>query len=217
MAFNFGSAFGSGLSGAATGSVFGPIGAVVGGLGGIASSIFGGGATGGTQFKPSELMQKYMDIGLAEVKPPKWQKQLDRAEFRNLVRSGDRAAAEDMFRSLAELYPTEKLYAQKLRKSLNKGVDFTGSQGFNLADQIYTNAGLPLNQEEFSDMASKAKQLGIRGSAAFGDFIKQNLIAQGKVMDPIKQQYSYIFGSPRRITEGEFAGRYTNDYMWNRG
>jgi hypothetical protein len=122
-----------------------------------------------------------------------------------------------MFRGLAELYPTEKLYSQRLRKSLGKDPNLGGSQGQALADQIYTNAGLPLSQEEFSSMAAQAKQLGIRGSGAFGDFMKQNLIAQGKVMDPIKQQYSYIFGSPKRITEGEFAGRYTNDYMWNRG
>ncbi len=216
MAFNFGSAFGSGLSGAATGSAFGPIGAVVGGIGGIASSLFGGGGTGGTQFLPSELMQRYMDVGLAEVKPPKWQKKLAIEDFKTYKRAGDRGAGEDVLRGLAELYPTEKMFSNRLRKSLKKDVDFGTQQGFNLADQIYANAGLPLGEQEFQTMTERAKTAGIRGSGAFGDFLKQNLIAQGKMMTPQQEQLSYIFGSPKRITEGEFAGRYTNDYMWNR-
>jgi hypothetical protein len=216
MAFNFGSAFGSGLSGAATGSAFGPIGAVVGGIGGLASSLFGGGGTGGTQFLPSELMQRYMDVGLAEVKPPKWQKKLAIEDFKTYKRAGDRGAGEDVLRGLAELYPTEKMFSNRLRKSLKKDVDFGTQQGFNLADQIYANAGLPLGEQEFQEMTSRAKTAGIRGSGAFGDFLKQNLIAQGKMMTPQQEQFSYIFGSPKRIAEGEFAGRYTNDYMWNR-
>jgi hypothetical protein len=216
MAFNFGSFGGGVISGAGAGSVFGPIGAGVGAaLGGI-SSIFGGGASGGTQFLPSELMQRYMDIGLAEVKPPKWQKKLAIQDFKTYKRAGDRGAGEDVLRGLAELYPTEKMFSNRLRKSLKKDVDFSNQQGFNLADQIYANAGLPLGEQEFQSMTERAKTSGIRSSAAFGDFLKQNLIAQGKMMTPQQEQLSYIFGSPKRITEGEFAGRYTNDYMWNR-
>lgn len=216
MSFNFGSVFGSGLSGAATGSVFGPIGAAVGGIGGALSGLLGGGGDGGTQYTPSKLVQRYMDIGLAEVKPPKFQKKADRQEFRNLVRYGDRGSAEDMFRTLSELYPTEKLYAKKLRKSLKKDVSFDTPSGWNIADQIYLNAGLPLDRSEFEDFTNKAQTAGIRGSGEFGDFLKQNLIAQGKILSPQQEQLSYIFGSPRRILEGPNKGLYTNDYMWNR-
>ena len=205
MAFNFGS-FGGGLiSGAGAGSVFGPVGAGIGAaLGGI-SSLFGGGGSGGTQFLPSELMQRYMDIGLADVKPPKWQKKLDKQEFKNLVRYGDRGAAEDMYRGLAELYPTEKIYAKKLRKSLKKDVDLTGT-GFDVADQIYKNAGLTFTAPEFEDMAKSAEKRGIRGSAAFGDFLKQNLMAQGKLLTPQQEQLSYIFGGRAfpRTSEGYY-------------
>ena len=211
MAFNFGSVFGSGLSGAATGSAFGPVGAVIGGLGGVASSLFGGGGSGGTQFLPSELMQRYMDIGLAEVKPPRWQKKLDKQEFKNLVRYGDRGAAEDMFRGLAELYPTEKLYAKKLRRSLNKPVDLTGT-GWDTANRIYENAGLRFTDNQFRSLANEAERLGVRGAAQFGDFLKQNLMAQGKILTPQQQALAPIFGTPRRTAEGT----YTNDYMWSR-
>ena len=212
MAFNFGS-FGGGLiSGAGAGSAFGPVGAGIGAaLGGI-SCLFGGGGRGGTQFLPSELMERYMDIGLADVKPPKWRKKLDIEDARSYRRSGDRGAYEDQLRALTELYPTEKRFAKRLKKSLKKDVDLTKS-GWGTADQIYTNAGLSFTGPEFQEMAQRAQERGIRGSAAFGDFLKQNLIAQGKVMDPYKQQLSYIFGTPRRTAEGV----YTNDYMWNRG
>lgn len=211
MAFNFGSFGGGVISGAGAGSAFGPIGAGIGAVLGGASSLFGGGGSGGTQFLPSELMQRYMDIGLAEVKPPKWQKKLDRQEFQNLVRYGDRGAAEDMFRGLAELYPTEKLYAKKLKKSLNKPVDLT-STGWDTANRIYENAGLSFTDDQFRSMANEAQRAGVRGSAQFGDFIKQNLMAQGKILTPYQQSLAPIFGTPRRTEEGT----YTNDYMWSR-
>jgi len=217
MNFNLGSFGGGVISGASAGSAFGPVGTGIGAFLGGASSLFGGGGSGGTQFLPSELMKRYMDIGLAEVKPPKWQKKLAIQDFKTYKRAGDRGGAEDVLRSLTELYPTEKKFSKRLRKSLKKDVDFNTGKGFSLADQIYANAGLPLGIEEFETLSKRAKQSGIRGSAAFGDFLKQNLVAQGKIMTPQQEQLSYIFGSPRRITEGEYAGRYTNDYMWNRG
>lgn len=212
MAFNFGSFGGGVISGAGAGSAFGPVGAGIGAaLGGI-SSLFGGGGSGGTQFLPSELMQRYMDIGLADVKPPAWKKKLDIQDAKTYLRAGDRGAYEDTLRGLVELYPTEKRYAKRLQKSLKKDVDLTKT-GWGTADQIYKNAGLTFTGPEFESMAQQAQSQGIRGSAAFGDFLKQNLIAQGKVLDPYKQQLSYIFGKPRRTAEGV----YTNDYMASRG
>ena len=211
MAFNFGS-FGGGLiSGAGAGSAFGPIGAGIGAAIGGISSLFGGGGSGGTQFLPSELMQQYMDIGLAGVKPDKYAKRVFRQDFKNLVRTGDRGAAEDMYRTLAELYPTEKHFNQKLRNSLRKPVDLT-STGWDTANRIYENAGLGFTDDQFRSMANEAQRAGVRGSAQFGDFIKQNLMAQGKILTPYQQALAPIFGAPRRTEEGT----YTNDYMWSR-
>lgn len=215
MAFNFGS-FGGGLiSGAGAGSAFGPVGAGIGAaLGGI-SSLFGGGGSGGVdgsggiQFLPSELMERYMDIGLADVKPPKWRKKLDIKDARSYLRSGDRGAYEDQLRALTELYPTEKRYAKRLKKSLKKDVDLAGQAGWNVADQIYKNAGVSFTGDEFADLASKAKSSGIRGGAAFGDFLKQQLIAQGKVRTPQQEQLDLIFGTPGRTKEGVYLGRET--------
>lgn len=209
MSFNFGSFGGGVISGAGAGSAFGPVGAGIGAaLGGI-SSLFGGGGSGGTQFLPSDLMQAYMDIGLADVEPPKWKKKADLQQFRTYVRSGDRGAGEDLLRELSELYPQEKKYAKKLKKSLQKDVNFYDQVGWEVADQIYKNAGLGFTGEEFADLASKAKSSGIRGSGEFGDFLKQQLIAQGKVRTPQEEALDLIFGTPGRKADGTYLGRET--------
>lgn len=206
MDFNFGSFGGGVISGAGAGSVFGPVGAGIGAaLGGI-SSLFGGGGSGGTQFLPSELMQRYMDIGLADVKPPNWKKKLDLQDARMYRRSGDRGAYEDTLRGLVELYPNEKRYGKALKRSLKKDVDLSSGSTFDVADQIYKNAGLTFTGSEFEDMAKSAERRGIRGSAAFGDFLKQNLMAQGKLLTPQQEQLSYIFGGRAfpRTSEGYY-------------
>lgn len=206
MAFNFGGAAGGALSGAATGSVFGPIGTIAGGLlGGIFGGTGGSGGSGGTQFLPSELMQRYMDIGLADVKPPKWKKKLDIEDARMYLRGGDRGAFEDQLRNLVELYPTEKRYGKALRRSLKKDVDLTRS-GFDIADQLYENAGLSFTDQQYRDMADRAERAGIRGSAAFGDFLTKNLMAQGKILTPQQEQLTYIFGGRAfpRTSEGYY-------------
>lgn len=203
MAFNFGGAAGGALSGAATGSVFGPIGTIAGGLLGGLSGAFGGG--GGTQFLPSELMQRYMDIGLADVKPPQWKKKLDIQDAKRYLYGGDRGAYEDTLRNLTELYPTEKRYGKALRKSLKKDVDLATS-GFDVANQLYQNAGLSFTDEQYRDMAKRAESAGIRGSSAFGDFLTKNLMAQGKILTPQQEQLSYIFGGRAfpRTSEGYY-------------
>jgi len=186
-------------------------------LGGLAvsagGSLFGnllGRATAGPGFQPSPLMSAFGDYGLSMVEPPKWKKKADIAQFRNYVSTGDRGAGEDYLRMMADMYPNEKKYSKLLRRSLQKPVDLT-STGWDTADQIYKNAGLTFDDNEYRSMANRAERMGIRGSAAFGDFLKQNLMAQGKILTPQQEMISYMFGAPRRNDEG----RYTNDYMWS--
>lgn len=186
-------------------------------LGGLAvsagGSLFGnllGRATAGPGFQPSPLMSAFGDYGLSMVEPPKWKKKADIAQFRNYVDTGDRGAGEDYLRMMADMYPNEKKYSKLLRRSLQKPVDLT-STGWDTADQIYKNAGLTFDDNEYRSMANRAERMGIRGSAAFGDFLKQNLMAQGKILTPQQEMISYMFGAPRRNDEG----RYTNDYMWS--
>ena len=180
------------------------------GAGALFGKLLGGGEA--TEFQPSPLMEALGGHGLATVKPTRAKKRADIGQFRQYVRSGDRGAGEDFLRMMMEAYPQEKRYAQAYTKSLKKPVDLTQS-GWDTADQIYSNAGLTFTGDEFQSMAERAQKQGIRGSAAFGDFLKQNLMAQGKVMTPAQESLSLIFGAPRRTEEGY----YTNDYMRNRG
>lgn len=191
------------------------LGGLATGIGGSAagfglSKLFGG---GGSQFQPSPMMQAFGDYGLAAVEPSRAKKKADIAQFRSYVGAGDRGAGEDFLRMMMEMYPQEKKYAKAFRRSIKKPVDLTGSSGWNTADQIYSNAGLTFTGDEFQSMAERAQKQGIRGSAAFGDFLKQNLMAQGKIMTPAQESLSLIFGAPRRTEDGY----YTNDYMWSRG
>lgn len=186
-------------------------------LGGLAvsagGSLFGnllGRATAGPGFQPSPLMSAFGDYGLSMVDVPKWKKKADMAQFRQYVGAGDRGAGEDYLRMMADMYPNEKKYSKALRRSLGKPVDLTGT-GWDTADQIYKNAGLEFSDDEYRSMANRAERMGIRGSGAFGDFLKQNLMAQGKILTPQQEMISYMFGAPRR-TE---SGVYTNDYMWS--
>lgn len=200
------------------------LGGLATGIGGSAagfglSKLFGGGSSGGATFEPSPMMEAFGNYGLASVRPSRAKKKADIAEFRNYVRSGDRGAGEDFLRMMMEMYPQEKKYARAFKRSLEKDVNLGGSLGWNTADQIYKNAGISATGDEFRGLAESAQKMGIRGSAAFGDFLKQNLMAQGKIMTPAQESLSLIFGSPRRITDPNSPqyGRYTNDYMWNRG
>jgi hypothetical protein len=181
---------------------------------GAGSQLFGnflGQATSGPGFQPSPGMAAVQDYGVSMVEPPRWKKKADKAEFRSLRQAGDRGAAEDLFRTLAELYPNEKLYSKKLAKSLKKDVDFSQNQSaWNVADQVYKNAGLTFTPEEYQDLAYKAKTSGVRGSSAFGDFLKQNLIAQGKVRTPQEEALDLIFGRPGKDPKtGVYLGRET--------
>lgn len=185
------------------------------GIGGSAagfglSKLFGGG--GGSTFQPSPLMEALGGYGLAAVEPTRARKKADLAQFRRYVGSGDRGAGEDFLRMMMDMYPQEKKYAKAFRRSIRKPVNLTGT-GWDTADQIYKNAGLTFTDKEYRRLANRAERSGIRGSAAFGDFLKQNLMAQGKIMTPAQESLSLIFGAPRRTAEGY----YTNDYMWNRG
>lgn len=191
------------------------LGGLATGIGGSAagfglSKLFGGG--GGSTFQPSPLMEALGGYGLAGVRPSRAKKKADMAEFRGYVRGGDRGAGEDFLRMMMDMYPDTDKYANAYRRSKKRDVNLAGSAGWNTADQIYTNAGLTFTGDEFQDMAKRAQRQGIRGSAAFGDFLKQNLMAQGKIMTPAQESISLIFGAPRRTEEGY----YTNDYMWNR-
>ena len=169
------------------------------------NALFGGG--GGPQFEPTPLMEEFPEYAIAQVKPPKYKKKADIAEFKNFVKSGDRGAGEDYLRMMAEMYPQERQYSKRLKKSLKKDVNFLNPNAFALADDIYTDAGLGFTDAEYRELAEQARLSGIRGSSEFGDFLKQNLIAQGKIRTPQEEALDLIFGTPGRSATGVYGER----------
>jgi hypothetical protein len=58
------------------------------------------------------------------------------------------------------------------------------------------------------NMVKRAKSLGIRSAQAFGDMVRQDMIASGKVMTPQQEMLSYMFGNPGRDESGRIQNTY---------
>lgn len=203
--FDFGSLIGGGLGGAAAGSAFGPIGAVGGALLGGLGGAFGGG--GPEEYQPTPLQEDLMGYGRKQVRASPKLKKAIKQKFKSLREGGNRAAAEAFLESYRDRFANTGFVDKKLAKSYGKDIDFTGPGFSELAKSIYGQQGLGFTGEEYGGFADRAKALGIRSPQAFGDMLKQDLIASGKVMTPTQERLSYFFGPPTR--EG---GRITNKY-----
>jgi len=204
MAFDFGGLFGGGLSGAAAGSAFGPIGTIAGGLlGGIGGGLSGGGIEA---YEPTPLQEDLLGYGRKQVKASPARKKSIKEQYKNLKTRQNRGAAEAFLESYRDRFSNPEFIEKRLGKSYGKDIDFT-KQGFqDIAQSIYGQQGLGYTGEEYGDFARKAKGLGIRSPQAFGDMLRQDMIASGKVMTPQQEMLSYIFGTPER------AGQLTNRY-----
>lgn len=205
MAFDIGGAFGGGLSGAATGSVFGPIGSIIGGIGGLVTGGLSGG--GPAPYQPTETEQAFMDYGLDRIKASKATKAAALSKFKSLVQSGNRGAAEAYLESQKDIYSNPEFALNRLKKSYKKPIDYGSSSFADTAKSIFGQQGLGFTGDEYSSFAQQAKAQGIRSPQAFGDMLKRNLIASGKVMTPQQEMLSYIFGTPERV-EGKYTNRY---------
>jgi len=205
MAFDIGGFLGGGLSGAASGSVFGPIGAVAGGLlGGI-----GGGLSGGPQeYQPTPLQEDLLNYARSQVKASSERKKALRSQFKSLRQGGNRGAAEAFLESYRDRFSNPTFIEKRLAKSYGKPIDFTSPSFQSLASDIYSQQGIGFSDAEYRGFADRAKTLGVRSPQAFGDMIKQDLIASGKVMTPQQEMLSYMFGAPGR----DASGRITNTY-----
>ena len=206
MAFDFGSFLGGGLSGAASGSAFGPIGAVAGGLlGGIGGGLTGGGPQA---YQPTPLQEELMGYGLDQVKASPARRKAIKKQFKSLRESGNRGAAEAFLESYRDRFSNPEFIEKKLAKSYGKPIDFTGEGFQNIAKSVYGQQGLGYTSDEYGGLAERAKSLGIRSPQAFGDMLKQDLIASGKVMTPQQEMLSYMFGMPERDPTGRLTNRF---------
>jgi len=206
MLFDFGSSLGGGLSGAASGSAFGPIGAIAGGLlGGIGGGLTGGGPA---EYQFSPLQEELMGYGFDQVKASPQRRKAIKQQFKSLRESGNRGAAEAFLESYRDRFSNPEFIEKKLAKSYGKPIDFTGADFQNIAQSVYGQQGLGYTSDEYGGLAERAKSLGIRSPQAFGDMLKQDLIASGKVMTPQQEMLSYMFGTPERDATGRLTNRF---------
>ena len=187
-----------------------PLAAIAGGLatslgGSLAGSLFGG---GGTEFQPSETMQALSDYGLSQIKAGKKQKKSLKSQFRSLAKQGNRGGAEAFLSSYRDRFSNPEFIDKALAKSFKKDIDYNTGTFFNVADDVYKQAGVGFSGEDYQNFADKAKAFGIRSPQAFQDLLRQDLIASGKVMTPEQERLSYIFGMPSRDESGMITNLY---------
>jgi hypothetical protein len=206
MAFDFGSLLGGGLSGAATGSAFGPIGTIAGGLlGGLGGALGGGGPS---EYQMTPLQEELSAYGFDQVKASPQRKKAIREQFKSLKQGGNRGAAEAFLESYRDRFSNPEFIEKRLAKSYGKDIDYSKPSFQAIADQLYKQQGIGYSGEEFSEFGSKAKSLGIRSPQAFGDMLRQDMIASGKVMTPQQEMLSYMFGNPGRDESGRIQNTY---------
>jgi len=206
MAFDFGSFLGGGLSGAASGSAFGPIGAIAGGLlGGIGGGLTGGGPQA---YEPTLLQKNLMGYGFDQVKASPERRKAIISQFKSLKNKQNRGAAEAFLESYRDRFSNPEFMEKRLARSYGKDIDFTAPSFHRMADQLYSQQGISFTDPEYRNFAKRAQDLGIRSPQAFGDMLKQDMIASGKVMTPQQEMLSYMFGMPGR----DASGRITNTY-----
>jgi hypothetical protein len=206
MAFDIGGAFGGGLSGAATGSVFGPIGSIIGGIGGLVTGGLSGG--GPQEYVPTKLEEQFRNYALNRVQANKATKAAALAKYKSLAQSGNRGAAEAWLESQKDIYSNPEFALNRLKKSYKKPIDYSSDAYADIAKSVYGQQGLGFTGDEYNAFAGQAKARGIRSPLAFGDMLKQDLIASGKVMTPQQEMLSYIFGTPERDASGRLTNRY---------
>ena len=73
---------------------------------------------------------------------------------------------------------------------------------------MFDTQGIGFTPSEYDDFVAQAKAQKVRSAAAFGDLLKSNMIASGKVMSSNQQMLADIFGAPERDASGRLTGRY---------
>lgn len=184
--------------------------AILGGLatgfgGAAAGAIFGG---GGPTYQPSETMEELTDYGLGQLKADKQLKKSLRSGFKSLAKGGNRAGAEAFLEAYRGRFSNPDFLEKTLARSYKKDIDYTRGGFDEMAKSLYGQQGLGYSQDDYTSFINRAKGLGIRSPQAFGDMLKQDLIASGKVMTPQQEQLAYVFGTPTR----DESGRITNLY-----
>ena len=208
MAFNIGGAGSGVMQGASAGmSIGGPWGALAGGLFGGLTGGFGGGGDAleyGLTPREKELQQYAFD----QVKASPLEKRKTISKAKQYLADGDRGSFESYLEGLAGRYTNPEFIDKRLAKSYRKPIDYYGDSYQATAKGLFGTQGIGFTPAEYDSFVDQAKAQKVRSAAAFGDLMKSNMIASGKVMSPNQQMLADIFGAPERDASGRLTGRY---------
>ena len=207
MAFNLAGAGSGIMQGASSGmAIGGPWGAAAGALFGGLTGGFGGGDTLEYDLTPRE--KKLQQYAFDQTKAPPGQKRKIINKAKSYLKRGDRGAFEAYLEGLEGRYTNPEFIDKRLARSYRKPIDYYGDNYQATAKGLFDTQGIGFTPSEYDDFVAQAKAQKVRSAAAFGDLLKSNMIASGKVMSPNQQMLADIFGAPERDASGRLTGRY---------
>jgi hypothetical protein len=208
MAFNIGGAGSGVMQGASAGmSIGGPWGAAAGALFGGLTGGFGGGGDA-LEYGLTPREKELQDYAFDQVKASPLEKRKTISKAKQYLADGDRGSFESYLEGLAGRYTNPEFIDKRLAKSYRKPIDYYGDSYQATAKGLFGTQGIGFTPAEYDSFVDQAKAQKVRSAAAFGDLLKSNMIASGKVMSPNQQMLADIFGAPERDASGRLTGRY---------
>ena len=208
MAFNIGGAGSGIMQGASSGmSIGGPWGALAGGLFGGLTGGFGGGGDA-LEYGLTPREKELQDYAFDQVKASPLEKRKTISKAKQYLADGDPGSFESYLEGLAGRYTNPEFIDKRLAKSYRKPIDYYGDSYQATAKGLFGTQGIGFTPAEYDSFVDQAKAQKVRSAAAFGDLLKSNMIASGKVMSPNQQMLADIFGAPERDASGRLTGRY---------
>lgn len=205
--FNLAGAGSGIMQGASSGmAIGGPWGAAAGALFGGLTGGFGGGDTLEYGLTPREEELQQYAFDQTKASPGKKREILNKAKL--YLADGDRGSYESYLEGLGGRYTNPEFIDKRLARSYRKPIDYYGDSYQATAKGLFDTQGIGFTPSEYDDFVAQAKAQKVRSAAAFGDLLKSNMIASGKVMSPNQQMLADIFGAPERDASGRLTGRY---------
>jgi hypothetical protein len=208
--FNLAGAGGGLMQGASAGmSIGGPWGAAAGGLLGLGLGGFGGGDTvDPLEYGLTPREEKLQQYAFDQTKAPPEQKRKIVNKAKSYLKGGDRGAFESYLEGLEGRYTNTKFIDKRLARSYREPINYYRNNYQATAKGLFDTQGIGFTPEEYDSFVDQAKAQKVRSAAAFGDLLKSNMIASGRVMSDDQQRLSNIFGTPERDDSGRLTGRY---------
>lgn len=206
--FNLAGAGSGIMQGASSGmSIGGPWGAATGALFGGLTGGFGGGGDA-LEYGLTPREKELQDYAFDQVKASPLEKRKTISKAKQYLADGDRGSFESYLEGLAGRYTNPEFIDKRLAKSYRKPIDYYGDSYQATAKGLFGTQGIGFTPAEYDSFVDQAKAQKVRSAAAFGDLLKSNMIASGKVMSPNQQMLADIFGAPERDASGRLTGRY---------